>query len=206
MKFSPRFFAFCGKNVWRSQKIPSYEYRKPFSEVSNYLFKWGSIVGIAGRGDYFGKRGGKNFYMDSSSRRAAGFRVRRPVRSGLRLPKIGYTLGRTRVRTGILAREGIMDKFLSETWNPLLELFGSILRPIGGLLFGAVIGWITANTFLGEDKDWQVKIAVILGVLGTFIALHLYSGSGTTALFGMGIGIAGIIYLIRQMQPAKKPK
>jgi hypothetical protein len=96
--------------------------------------------------------------------------------------------------------------FIENTWDPALYIIGTILRPIGGLLFGAVIGWITANTFLGEDKDWRVKIAVILGVLGTFIAFLIYSGSGTTAFFGVGIGIAGIIYLIRQLQPAKKSK
>ncbi len=97
-----------------------------------------------------------------------------------------------------------MAKFITDIWDPLLYILGTILRPLGGLLFGALIGWITANTFLGEGKEWQVKIALILGVLITFMVLVANAGVGTAAFFALGAGIAGIVFLVRQMQPAKK--
>ncbi len=97
-----------------------------------------------------------------------------------------------------------MDKFITDTWDPLLYVFGTLIRPLGGLVLGAVIGWITASTFLDAEKEWQLKIAIFLGLLGAFITLHIYSGSGTTGFFALGAGVAAIILGVRQIQPAKK--
>jgi hypothetical protein len=110
----------------------------------------------------------------------------------------------TRGLTGILAREGLMSDFLVNTWNPLCELLGSLVRPVGGLVLGIVIGWLTASTFLDAAKEWQLKIAIFLGVLGAFVCLHIYSGSATTGFFALGAGAAAIVLGIRQNQPAKK--
>jgi hypothetical protein len=92
------------------------------------------------------------------------------------------------------------------TWNQLAELIGSLIRPLGGLVFGVVIGWITASTFLDAAKEWQLKIAIFLGVLGAFICLHIYSGPATTGFFALGAGVAAIVLVVRQNQPAKPKK
>ncbi|MGB7539814.1 MAG: hypothetical protein WBM17_14825 [Anaerolineales bacterium] len=97
-----------------------------------------------------------------------------------------------------------MDKFLTDTWNPLCELLGSLIRPLGGLLFGAAIGWLAVSLLMDAAREWQLKIAVFLGVLGAFICMHIYSGSATTGLFGLGFAVAAIFIFIRQNQPAKK--
>jgi len=97
-----------------------------------------------------------------------------------------------------------MEDFITKTWDPLLYLFGTVIRPIGGLVLGVVIGWITASTFLDAEREWQLKIAIFLGLLGAFVTLHIYSGSGTTGFFALGAGIAAIIIGVRQIQSAKK--
>jgi uncharacterized membrane protein YeaQ/YmgE (transglycosylase-associated protein family) len=99
-----------------------------------------------------------------------------------------------------------MGDFIVNTWNPLLELFGSLVRPLGGLALGIVIGWIAAATMLDPDREWQLKIAIFLGLLGAFVTLNIYSGLGTTGFFALGAGVAGIVYGVRQMQPAAKKK
>ncbi|OGO08604.1 MAG: hypothetical protein A3K46_07025 [Chloroflexi bacterium RBG_13_60_9] len=93
---------------------------------------------------------------------------------------------------------------LIEVFDQLAYLFGYIIRPLGGLILGALIGWLTAATFLDSEKEWQLKIAIFLGLLGAFICLHIYSGPGTTGLFALGAGAAAIFLTIRQNQPAKK--
>jgi uncharacterized membrane protein YeaQ/YmgE (transglycosylase-associated protein family) len=97
-----------------------------------------------------------------------------------------------------------MIDFLAETWNPLCELLGSLVRPLGSLVFGIVIGWLTVSTFQDAAKEWQLKIAIFLGVLGAFICLHIYSGPATTGFFALGAGAAAIFLAVRQNQPAKK--
>jgi NhaP-type Na+/H+ or K+/H+ antiporter len=97
-----------------------------------------------------------------------------------------------------------MADFITNTWDPLLYILGTLIRPLGGLLLGGVIGWLTASTFLDAEKEWQLKIAIFLGLLGAFVTLQIYSGAGTTGFFAVGAGVAAIILGVRQIQPAKK--
>ena len=96
-----------------------------------------------------------------------------------------------------------MEQFVS-TWQQLAYVVGTLIRPIGGLLLGAATGWLTATTFLDEDKEWQLKIAIFLGLLGAFVTLNIFSGAGTTGLFAIGAGVAVILLGVRSMQPKKK--
>ncbi len=97
-----------------------------------------------------------------------------------------------------------MEKFLTDTWNPLTELLGSLIRPLGGLVFGVAIGWVAVSILLDAAREWQLKIAVFLGFVGALICMHIYSGVATTGLFALGAGVAVIFYVFRQNQPAKK--
>jgi hypothetical protein len=96
-----------------------------------------------------------------------------------------------------------MEQFVS-TWQQLAYVVGTLIRPIGGLLLGAATGWLTATTFLDEDKEWQLKIAIFLGLLGAFVTLNIFSGAGTTGLFAIGAGVAVILLGVRSIQPKKK--
>jgi|GEM_PF-710863 hypothetical protein len=96
-----------------------------------------------------------------------------------------------------------MDGFI-EGWDQFAYIIGSLIRPLGSLVFGIMIGWLTTSTFQDAAREWQLKIAIFLGVLGAFICLHIYSGPATTGLFALGAGAAAIFQVVRQMQPAKK--
>jgi hypothetical protein len=99
-----------------------------------------------------------------------------------------------------------MNQEFLDTWNNLLYVGGTILRPVCALVFGSVAGWLTAATFLDEDKEWQLQIAVFLGLLAAFVSLHLYSGAGTTAMFALGAGISAIVLGLRKAQAQSKAK
>ena len=91
-----------------------------------------------------------------------------------------------------------------ETWSQVLYVIGTFIRPIGGLLLGVATGWIAALTFLDADKEWQLKIAIFLGLLGAFVTLNIYSGAGTVGLFAIGAGVSAIVFIVRSIQPKKK--
>ena len=93
---------------------------------------------------------------------------------------------------------------LIKVFDQLAYLLGYIIRPLGGLVLGAVIGWLTAVTFLDGDKEWQLKIAIFLGLLGAFVCLHIYSGAGTTGAFALGAGVAAAVFGLKSVQGAKK--
>lgn len=99
-----------------------------------------------------------------------------------------------------------MSSDFIDTWDQILYVGGTIIRPLCALVFGAAAGWLTTVTFLDEDKKWQLQIAVFLGLLGTFIALHIYSGTGTTAAFALGAGASAIVLLLRKLQSQAKDK
>jgi hypothetical protein len=96
-----------------------------------------------------------------------------------------------------------MDQFVT-TWQQLLYVVGTIIRPIGGLVLGVATGWIAATTFLDAEKEWQLKIAIFLGLLGAFVTLNIFSGAGTVGLFAIGVGVSIIIFGLRSTQPKKK--
>jgi len=96
-----------------------------------------------------------------------------------------------------------MDQFVT-TWNQLLYIAGTLIRPIGGLALGVAAGWFAANTFLDADKEWQLKVAIFLGLLGAFVTLHIYSGAGTVGLFAIGVGVSAIVLGLRTTQSKKK--
>jgi O-antigen ligase len=98
-----------------------------------------------------------------------------------------------------------MNSQFMDTWTQILYVIGTIIRPLCAMILGSVAGWLTAATFLDEDKEWQLKIALFLGLLGAFVTLNIYSGAGTTALFALGAGVAAIVYGVREMRAQAKP-
>jgi len=96
-----------------------------------------------------------------------------------------------------------MDDVL-KAYDQIAYLVGTFIRPLGVAVFGAVIGWLVTTTFQDADKEWQLKIAMFLGLLGTFIAMFVYAGPGTTAFFALGAGITAAVIALRANQATKK--
>ena len=97
-----------------------------------------------------------------------------------------------------------MEDFIIDIFDPILYILGMLLRPLGGLALGAVAGWLTTSTFQDAAKEWQLKIAIFLGLLGAFVCLHIYSGPGTTGFFALGAGITAAVISLRSTQSTKK--
>jgi hypothetical protein len=73
----------------------------------------------------------------------------------------------------------------------ILELLGFFLRVVGVLVFGVAIGWLALKTILAEKANWQLAIATMLGLLGTFVLLGRWiPGGGTLGAFALGAGLA----------------
>jgi hypothetical protein len=73
------------------------------------------------------------------------------------------------------------------------SLLGFILRALGAIVFGLGAGWLVIHIFKSEDHGWQLAIATLLGLFGTFALVgHWVEGGATLGGFGLGAG-AGIL-------------
>ena len=87
-----------------------------------------------------------------------------------------------------------------------LSLIGGITRPFGALAIGIALGWLATLPFIEADKKWQLQIAALLGLMGAFVTLNIYSGAGTTGMFALGAGIMSIVTVVRATQKPKDTK
>jgi hypothetical protein len=76
-----------------------------------------------------------------------------------------------------------------------LEIVGFILRGLGAVVFGLGAGWLVIHVLKTENHAWQLAIASILGLLGTFALVgHWVAGGATIGGFGLGAGAAILIW------------
>lgn len=84
--------------------------------------------------------------------------------------------------------------------NEMLGLLGFIVRFLGFLVFGFAVGRFVFDNY--KKAEWQVKIALALGLFGLAIALTDFASPGSSGAFALGSGIA---FLMAGM-PKKEPK
>ncbi|MCL4530830.1 MAG: hypothetical protein M1282_15645 [Chloroflexi bacterium] len=81
--------------------------------------------------------------------------------------------------------------------NDLFGLLGFLLRALGFLIFGFAIGRFFFDSF--KNAEWQLKIALVLGLFGLLIGLTDFASPGSAGAFALGAGGA---YFMNTM-PAK---
>ncbi len=87
-----------------------------------------------------------------------------------------------------------------DIWT-ILQLLGIIVRALGALVFGVGVGWFTLQASDWYRGQWQFGVAAYLGLLGTFALIgHWISGAGTLGGFGLGAGLALLIWGMRGMR------
>ncbi len=84
-----------------------------------------------------------------------------------------------------------------DIWT-ILQLIGVIVRALGALVFGVGVGWFTLQASEWYRDHWQFGVAAYLGLLGTFALIgHWISGAGVLGGFGLGAGVALLIWGMR---------
>jgi hypothetical protein len=71
----------------------------------------------------------------------------------------------------------------------IIDLLAATLRLIGLAVLGLGVGWLAID-LLHKTEEWQVQIAVFLGVLGLVIALTVFMAAGAMGIFCIGLGVA----------------
>jgi hypothetical protein len=81
----------------------------------------------------------------------------------------------------------------------ILDVFASIIRFIGLGLFGVGIGWLAVD-LLKKATDWPLQAVVFTVLAGLMIAMVNFLSWGALGAFGIGVGIAILVWGI----PRKK--
>jgi len=82
----------------------------------------------------------------------------------------------------------------------ILGLLGFIIRFVGFLVFGLAVGRFVWDNF--KKSEWQVKVALALGLFALAAALTHFSSPGSAGAFALGSGVA---FLMANM-PKKENK
>ena len=80
----------------------------------------------------------------------------------------------------------------------VLELLGLLLRALGFALFGFGASRFALGAY--EKGNWQVQVAIVLGLFGMLVGLTNYASPGSAGAFALGAGIA----FFASGRPAKK--
>jgi len=84
--------------------------------------------------------------------------------------------------------------------DQILIIFSQFLRVVGMAILGLGIGWLVLD-LLKKIQVWQGQIALFLGLAGLIIAMTVFTGWGALGAFGIGVGVAILMWGI-----PKKPK
>jgi len=80
-----------------------------------------------------------------------------------------------------------MDDFLF-ILKDIFSIFGYLIRIAGFLLIGLGLGRFFLEAY--PKSNWQLQMALTLGLFGLLIALTVFSSAGSAGAFALGAGIA----------------
>ena len=84
--------------------------------------------------------------------------------------------------------------------NDIFSFLGFLLRALGFLVAGVAVGRFVFENY--KASEWQVKIALILGLFGLLVGLTAFSSPGSAGAFALGAG--GAYFM--SMMPMKTTK
>ncbi|HUH97010.1 MAG TPA: hypothetical protein VLZ89_06615 [Anaerolineales bacterium] len=84
--------------------------------------------------------------------------------------------------------------------SDISAFLGILLRALGFLVFGFATGHFVFDNF--KNSEWQLKIALALGLFGLLIGLTDFASAGSAGAFALGAG--GAYFM--SMMPPSKPK
>jgi hypothetical protein len=80
--------------------------------------------------------------------------------------------------------------------NEIFGFLGFLLRALGFLVFGVAAGRFVLENFKGAE--WQVKVALALGLFGLVIGLTDFASPGSAGAFALGAGAAYFMSMMPQ--------
>ena len=89
----------------------------------------------------------------------------------------------------------------------ILSLLGALIRMLGLLMFGLGIGWFALEGFRKSQQNWQLQIAVFLGLValsGIMIYTLYYNAPSALGLYGIGFGVAMFLWGIPKKKDDKQ--
>jgi hypothetical protein len=86
-----------------------------------------------------------------------------------------------------------------------MEILGLILRPFGALAFGLAAGWLLIQAV--KMNVWQFAAGAALGVCAVFVLIAYWLESpATLGAFGLGVGMAVVLWGVGRVQAEEKKK
>jgi hypothetical protein len=90
-----------------------------------------------------------------------------------------------------------------EIVNQLLMWISELFRFVGMAILGLGIGWLVVDLFK-KIQVWQGQIALFLGLAGLIIAMTVFTSWGALGAFGIGVGVAILIWGMPKKQKEEK--
>lgn len=70
--------------------------------------------------------------------------------------------------------------------NSIFSFLGFLLSALGFLVFGFALGRFVFESY--RQSEWQVRIALVLGLFGLVIGVADFTSPGSTGAFVLGAG------------------
>jgi hypothetical protein len=121
---------------------------------------------------------------------------------------IDFVLGNTPSDKGGIEMNATLFRTLADIsmdLYELMEILGILLRSVGAVAFGLGIGWLAIQAI--RMRTWQFAVASILGLLAAFVLVGRWIPSpGTLGGYGLGLGIAVVIWGVGRVPQEENPK